>query len=454
MPLRPLSRRTLLRGAGVCVALPFLEAMLPKRAHAQDEVKRFIAFFYPNGTDPRRWNPPAGLLNAQTLPECLQDLAGFGAEGDYPAGSSLVDDVTIVTGTDHSGVAPEIHQPSMALSAHKGVANNYTPPETLDQYLADRIAGDTPFRHLAFSATGSTDVTQGHISFGAGGQTTPIRNPGQAFDTLFGSLDTGGDSSVAEAARLRQASVLDAIREDAERLHLKLGAADKLRVAQYTTAVRELEQQVTAIPADSCSVPAQPGVGGNANWHVKMKAFIDLTAVAMACDLTRVATLQYSDSWGVHYGDYPMGTGLETLGDWSDHFISHKLDDTDRATDLDNLDRAQAQQIADARVVLTSRFKVRRFAYLVESLKKLTTPTGTLLDESMVMLISENGDGDSHSRKNMPVILAGHAGGFQTGRVIAADGAVTGSLHGGILNRLGFPVTSYGDPAGPPLTDI
>ena len=64
MPFRPLSRRTLLRGAGVCVALPFLEAMLPRKAAAQDEVKRFIAFFYPNGTDPRLWNPPAGALTA------------------------------------------------------------------------------------------------------------------------------------------------------------------------------------------------------------------------------------------------------------------------------------------------------------------------------------------------------------------------------------------------------
>jgi len=166
--------------------LPFLDAMLHKRAIAQDEVKRFIAFFYPNGTDPRVWNPNAGALTAETLTECLQDLAGFSAEGMYPAGESLVSDITVITGTNHGGIAPEIHQPSMALSAHKGVSNNYTPPETLDQYLADRIAGDTAFRHVALSATPSTDVTQGHISFNAAGQVTPVRNPSEAFDTLFG----------------------------------------------------------------------------------------------------------------------------------------------------------------------------------------------------------------------------------------------------------------------------
>lgn len=439
----------------MCVALPFLDAMLPKRAIAQDEVKRFIAFFYPNGTDPRVWNPSAGALTAESLTQCLQDLAGFGAEGMYPAGESIVSDVTVITGTNHSGIAPEIHQPSMALSAHKGIANSYTPPETLDQYLADRIAGDTAFRHVALSATSSTDVTQGHISFNSAGQVTPIRNPTEAFDTLFGSLGSdGGDTNAAEAARLRQASVLDAISEDAGRLSLRLGAADKVRVDQYTTAVRDLEQQITTMPVSGCTVPDAPAVDRNANWHVKMKAFMDLTALAMACDLTRVASLQYSDSWGVHYGDYPMGDGLEALDDWSDHFISHKLDDTDRATDLDGLDRAQAQQIADARVIMTSRFKVRRFAYLVQALKNITTPTGTVLDETMVMYISENGDGDSHSRTNMPIMLAGGVGGMTNGRVIAADGVVTGSIHGGILNRFGLPVSSYGDPEGPPLTEI
>jgi len=253
---------------------------------------------------------------------------------------------------------------------------------------------------------------------------------------------------------LRQASVLDAITEDADRLSLRLGAADKLRVEQYTTAVRDLEQQITTMPVSGCTVPEAPTADRNANWHVKMKAFMDLTALAMACDLTRVASLQYSDSWGVHYGDYPMGDGLEALADWSDHFISHKLDDTDRATDLDGLDRGQAQQIADARVIMTSRFKVRRFAYLVQALKNITTPTGTLLDETMVMYISENGDGDSHSRTNMPIMLAGGVGGMTNGRVIAADGAVTGSVHGGILNRFGLPVSSYGDPDGAPLTEI
>jgi hypothetical protein len=175
---------------------------------------------------------------------------------------------------------------------------------------------------------------------------------------------------------------------------------------------------------------------------------MDIAVLAMACDLTRVATIQYSNSWGVNYKGYNIGEGREGLAEWSDHFISHKLDDGDRATDLDGLERAEAQRIADARVILTSRFKARRFAYLVEKLKSVETPTGRLYDETMAMYVSENGDGDSHARTNMPVLLAGSVGGFKTGRAVAAQGQPTGALHASILRYYGVDVGMYGDPAG------
>jgi hypothetical protein len=438
------------------MALPFLEAMTPTRAKAQAApVQRFIAFFYPNGTDPPKWNPPAGPLVATSLPECLRDLnGGFAAEGIWPAETaSIVSDVTVVTGIDHQGVCSEIHNPSMALCAHK--APNPSQP-TLDQVLADHLRGTASYRNFALSATSSNDISQGNISFKTGGQPeTNVRNPRQLFDTLFGSgMVGGGDMGAAERARLRQQSVLDFVREDATRLNTRLGAQDRQRIDQYFTAisVSEVERQINTVPPATCMVPAQPATGGN--WHSKAKAFIDLTVLAMACDLTRTVTLQYSDSWGVNYSDYTLGTGIEGLGTWSDHFISHKLDDTDRATDLDGLDRTEAMRIANVRVVATSRFKVRRFAYLVNRLKSIPTATGTLLDECLVMYCSENGDGDSHARKNMPILLAGHAGGFETGRSVAATNQPTGALHAAIQRRLGMNVSSYGDPVGMPIADL
>ena len=105
--------------------------------------------------------------------------------------------------------------------------------------------------------------------------------------------------------------------------------------------------------------------------------------------------------------------------------------------------------------MLTSRFKVRRFAYLVNQLKRTSNGMGgTLLDDTLAMFVSENGDGDSHSRKNMPILLAGHAGGFETGRVVAATDKPTGALHASIIKRFGFDVSSYGSPAGSPITGL
>lgn len=441
MILRPLPRRLFLRGAGATLALPLLDAMMPRRASAQlTQKQRFFAFFYPNGTDPGRWEPPAGPLAENSLPECLVDLSGFAAEGIWPAGASILSDVTVVTGTDHSGVSTDIHVPSMALSAWKGVSNNYTPPEpTLDQYLAEHLRGDTPFRNLALSATPSTDIAQGNISFKAGGQPeSVIRSPTQLYSNMFGG---GGQDSGPNPADVRRQGLLDLVHEDATRLQARLGQADRQRLEQYFDSISELEKQLGATPGAGCSLPAAPPNGGD--WHQKSKLFVDLAVLALACDLTNVVALQYSDSWGVAYPDYTLGEGLESVGDWSDHFISHKLDDTDRATDLDGLDRTQAMAIANARVVAISRFKVRRYAYLVNALKSVSTPTGTLLDEALVLYASENGDGDSHARTRMPVLLAGGAGGFATGRSVAAQGKTTGALHGAIIRRFGVDIDSY-----------
>jgi len=455
MIVHPFSRRLMLCGAGASLALPFLEALAPRRAVAQSlNPQRFFGFFYPNGTDPGQWEPPAGALNEAALPACLADLNGFQAEKIWPAQGSILSDVTVVTGIDHSGVSTDIHIPSMALSAHKGTKNNFTPSApTLDQYLADELRGETPFRNLALSATSSTDIAQGTLSFRSDGQPESIiRNPRQLFTNLFGGQTTNPDPSTPAPNSARQKALLDLVLSDANRLKARLGRADQQRLDQYLTAVDELEAQIQGSETIECNVPSQPAEGGD--WHSKAKLFIDLAVLAFACDLTRVVVLQYSDSWGVNYPDYALGEGIESVGTWSDHFISHKLDDTDRATDLDGLDRTEAMRIANARVIATSRFKVRRFAYLVDQLRKVTTASGTLLDESLVLYASENGDGDSHARTRMPVMLAGHAGQFATGRALATKNQNTGALHASILNRFGLDVQSYGDPVGKPIAEL
>ena len=450
-----LSRRAMLRGAGACLALPLLDAMLPARsARAQAAVpKRFFALFYPNGRDPRNWDPAAGALNPSALPESLKDLTGFAAEGIWPAGASILPHTTVVSGIQHAAVAKEIHIPCMALMAHKPGATNATASApSLDQHIAGHIAGETPYRTLTLSATPSTDIAQGHISWRAAGQVETVeRDPARLFSRLF-AASMPSDGAAAEKMRLRKQSVLDYVLDDAKRLNARLGAADRQRLDQYLQSISELQKQVQAVPGGSCQTPAAPQ--GKGDWHTKSKQFIDLAVVALSCDLSRVVTLQWSDSLGVHYVGYTLGAGKEALGTWSDHFISHKLGDADRATDLDGLDPTEAKRIADARVLMTSRFKVRRFAYLVNALKQVSTPSGTLLDDTLAMYVSENGDGDSHSRDNMGVLLSGGVGGMAHARGVSGKGAPSGALHAAVMNKFGMDVSMHGDPAAPPLAGL
>lgn len=461
MIVRPVSRRTLLRGAGVLMGLPFLEAMRGRNAHAQSEVpQRFLAFFCPCGTEPNRWEPKVtDAITEADLTECLVDFKGFEAEQEWPASGPVFSDITWVTNVNHEAVCADIHNPSMALSAHnaRGASPEVTPEPTLDQYLAARIQGDTPYRSLTSSATGDTAITQGFMSFRENGQSEAVfRNATKLFDTVFSGLSLDDETSEAAAApmeiRGRQASILDYAQEDALRLSMRLGAADKQRVERYLQSVRELETQIqnTTVSSVGCTIPETPE--NTRDMHTNTKLMLDLTLMAFQCDLTRVAVVQYSNSWDVNYGKYDLPDGC---GDWSDHFISHKLDDNDRATDLDGLDREEAMRIANARVVQTSRFKARRFANVVSALKAAPGVNGgSLYDETLALYCSENGDGDSHSRKRVPYMIAGKMAGFQPGRVVSADDMPTGALHASIMNYYGLDVGEYGDPASGPIPGL
>ncbi len=453
---KPLSRRTLLRGAGVSLALPMLEVMMPLHASAQNtSPKRFIGFFYPNGTDPGQWQPPTGMLTPQNLSPCLQDLAGFSAEGIWPACEAIYQDITVVNGVNHEGLNTNIHTPSMALQAYRRASSSDadTPvAPSLDVLISQKHSA--PYPYLAMSASTDLALSQGYISWESAGRPADTeRDPARLFNKVFGAQE---NTATANAIVERNASILDFIKEDCTRLQAKLGQADRQRVEEFYDSIRTMEQQINL--THSCSSAEIDGTGRG--FHDKSKFFIDIAIMAMACDLTNVATVQYSNSWGVNYADYVLGDGRRDesgtigVGNHSDHFISHKLGDNDRARDLDSLPRNVAARIADERVVLTSRFKVRRFAYLVDRLRKTPTPSGSLYDETLALYCSENGNGDSHGRRDMPTLLAGRAGGFQPGRVVNANGGRTAGLHAAILNRFDFELTSYGDPAAPPLAGI
>jgi Protein of unknown function (DUF1552) len=459
MIVRPISRRALLRGAGVALGLPFLEAMRTRSLRAQTlSPQRFLAFFCPCGTEPTRWEPKVtDAITQADLTECLVDMAGFEAEQEWPAVGPVFSDITWITNVNHEAICADIHNPSMALCAHNanGASPEVPPQATLDQYLAERIQDVTPFRSLTSSATGDTAITQGFLSFRGKGQSEAVYRDAKAlFDAVFSgrTLEGGMMAGTPMVVNNRQTSILDYATSDATRLSQRLGAEDKQRVERYLASVRELEQQIqttSTTTSASCTMPQAPAA--TRDMHTNTKLMLDLTLMAFQCDLTRVAVVQYSNSWDVNYAKYELPEGV---GSWSDHFISHKLDDNDRATDLDGLAREEAMRIANARVVQTSRFKARRFANVVSALKAAPSASGSLFDETLALYCSENGDGDSHSRKRVPYMLAGKAGGFKPGRVVDAGGRPTGALHASILNYFGQEVDEYGAPASGPIPGL
>jgi Protein of unknown function (DUF1552) len=178
MIVRPVSRRLLLKGAGVALGLPFLDAMHigPARAQAA-AAQRFLAFFCPCGTEPGRWEPQATeAMTESSLTECLVDMKGFEAEQEWPASGPVFSDITWITNVNHEAICRDIHNPAMALCAHNanGKSPEVPPEPTLDQYLAARFQANTPFRSLTSSATRDTAITQGFLSFRENGQSEAV----------------------------------------------------------------------------------------------------------------------------------------------------------------------------------------------------------------------------------------------------------------------------------------
>jgi hypothetical protein len=450
---KPLSRRTLLRGAGVSMAIPLLDAMISSNAYAQSSPQRFFALFLPNGTTPTSWRPSApGQLTAASLTPCLLDLAGAAQEGVYPGYGSLLNDVTVVSRCGHVQLNTGIHTVAMSLQAFdRGLARDAPQAPSLDVMIATKHRARFPY--LSMSGTTSLDLNQGFITW------DNADTPGQVYRSLQSVFnDVFGSSEAQAEIAARNASILDFVLEDAIRLQGELGQADRLRLEEYLESVRALEQQIQVDPivCDNSAIGSLNGL----DLHSTAKAYMDMAVLAFSCDLTRVATLQYSTSYSLNYGTYTAGsstpdaTGRVGLTALNDHLVSHKVGDVDRVMDLDALSAAAALQLANDRVILASRFKVRRFCYIVNKLKNTTTPTGNLLDDSLVLYCSENGNGDNHSRVEMPVLLAGRAGGFQPGRIVDAANQQTQGLHCAILNRFGFELDTYGNPAARPIAGL
>jgi len=434
-----LSRRTFLRGAGVTLALPFLEAMLPAQtplaAAAGAPKLRFAGIFFPHGMAPGYWVPKTEGASFE-LPFVMEPLlpvldravilSGLHARSAEPPSG--------VTGSDHFVAAAYLS----AAKPKKTTGADIMAGTTVDQIIAQKIGQDTllPSLQLAVEDPGaSSSCGEGYscaytnsISWSSPNQPLPMElNPQSVFERLFGD---GSNPEERAARRRQQGSILDVITESLGRIRNSVGPNDRARLDQYTEDIREIERRLEIARKASADAPAMTvpaGVPESFDEHIKLQ--YDLTALAFQSDVTRVATLLGArDLTNRNYPASGTNTGF--------HAGSHHAE--------------SPQKIADYAKI--NRYHVQMLVYFLEKLKATPDGDATLLDHSLVLYGTNMGNSNQHQHYDVPHILAGGASGqLHGGRHLAypTKTVPTGNVLLSILDMFGIHESQFGDSTGP-----
>ncbi|MDQ3032195.1 MAG: DUF1552 domain-containing protein [Myxococcota bacterium] len=402
-----LGRRRMLRGvlagAGVMLALPPLEAMFDGNgvAHADGTPLpvRFGTFFWGNGMRPDQWIP--GREGAEWWRDPNEELRPI-------AESELIrDSVSVLTNFQcrQTGTAHHTGRAQMLTGTYdqnRGTYGNPTGP-SVDYVIAEAWEGQTAVRSvdLGISRVGKSNSTAGgSTSFGPDGNRIGAEfSPGSLFDRVFGVPITPTGPSAESIARARQ-SMVDVVRGDAAALRSRLGIVDQRRLDEHLEGLRSIERAIDGFDVSRCMIPTrQDDIYSEDRGHElladKNRIMADLMAMALACDVTRVFTYEFN------------GMQADTIfwqvgGVQGAHVQTHD----DRA--VSDADRLAPQY---ERIHLSVQFIMQSFTYLCEALARIPEGDSNLLHNSLIYGTSELADGTRHTYYDMPILLAGRAGG-------------------------------------------
>ncbi len=434
------SRRTVLKGMGAMVALPWLEAMLPRTllgASAPAAAPRRMAFLYvPNGIDMANWTPAAeGALT--TLPTTLQPLAPVQKELLVLSGLTL-------DKARPNGDGPGDHARAMAAfltgrQPRKTHGADIRVGVSVDQLAADKIGKTTRFASLEIGCEGgknSGNCDSGYsCAYSANlawhNESSPVAkevNPRLVFERLFSTPGKGDDKALRRQSYKH--SILDFVGEDARNLKNRLGGTDQHKLEEYLTGIREIEQRLvrveqTADIAAPAGAARPTGIPKDYREHLRLMA--DVLALAFQADLTRVATFVFAnDGSNRSYRECGVPDGH--------HDMSHHRRLKERM--------AKVQKI--------NQFHIEQFAYLLSKLKSVKEGDGTMLDNCMIVYGSGISDGNRHNHNDLPILLAGKGGGtLKSGRHIRYPNETPlTNLYLCLLDRVGVHVDSFGDSKG------
>jgi hypothetical protein len=426
---RRISRRTVLRGAGVTMALPWLES-LPAFADTVSPAafpKRFAVLFKGNGINENHWSATGSGADMQ-LSKTLAVLEPFKKK------VNVIDGLFNIAATGQ-GIHPA-QTGSLLSGAHIQKGAIIRAGVSVDQMIANQIGQDTPQSSIVLACeqpmtgyheTNFSMAYSSHISWQTPDSPVPVEvYPSLAFDNLFENRGS-----------LLNVSILDRVKDRAEALTKQISSGDKLRLDEYLSSVREVEKRVDGMrktkdtaddlakqrnrPAFTMERPAN-GLPEDLRDHARLMC--DIIAIAFQTDKTRVASLLLSRDLSALY--YPF---LEVRE--GDHAASH-----DNASD--GYERI-------------SRFHLSQFAYLAAKLDSMPEGDGTVLDNSCLMFLSNLWIGRKHDNTRLPLVLAGGLGGtLETGRSLSYLGLPDEdrkmcSLYLSIMNRMGIKADRFGD---------
>jgi len=430
-----LSRRTLLRGTGVAIGLPLLDAMIPAMTAqaltpaAPSQLRRLGYVYIPMGFNPAPWIPQGDTLD--TLPPTLQSL------------ESIKKQVTVITGMDLQNAYPGSHATSnsaflSAVQAKRTESSDYFLGTTVDQIAARQIGQQTQLPSLELSMdllsmvgqcdNGYACVYQNNLSWSS--PTTPLpseAHPRVVFETLFGE---GGSPVERRTALEQRASLLDSVTTEMQRLKLKLGASDRDKVDAYMDSIREVERRIQLAEASVSDNPLpdldRPS-GVPASYADHAKLMFDLQLLAFQGDITRVVTFQLARETSNR--TYPEIGVPEPH-----HPITHHGKNPEKL----------------AKVAKINQFHVSLFAEFLQKLQDTPEAGGSLLDHTLYLYGSGMGDSDAHDHTNLPILVAGGAAGkMRGGRHIKYDTPVPlANLHLTLLNKVGVPLETFADSNG------
>ncbi len=452
-----LNRRTLLRGAGgVAIGLPFLEAMA-ERAHAAEtpRPKRLIIMYTSNGTVMKNWKPTSFGLDFTASP-ILAPLATPLLRPHL----SVLSGVAMASAQKRSGNGHAVGMTSLLtgrpftdVQATKFGDVGWGAGISIDQQIAQslKVPGKLPSIELGVQTQREYRNFYSYISYAEGGgadhAVVSDDNPVNVFARLFSNVPSSEQVGAELERTIRQRkSVLDFVAGDFKAISGRLGAQDQARLDQHASLIRDLEGRLAV--GSFCAKPPTPTIDQarierNDDFPAIGKAQMDLIGAAFACDLTRVATLQW--------GTAQAGTVFEpwVKANWADspekyhHGISH-------AACPSSVNSPTAAQLSALdKLTRINTWFAEQLAYLATKLSAIDDGNGqTALDNTAILWVSEISEGPDHKYTNMPYVLLGGMGGaLKKGEHFNLDGQTHNNLFVSLGQAMGVPnFTTFGDP--------